>query len=162
MNETPERICEALEWLYGVEFDFEDDVSYLEKTAYIFDPKGVASVNGQRLTIFVRDDGGATAAWPYRRREDITANLAHALAVTAPWEWTGRYARVPSLSVESVCFRVGPDDTTENDRFTWMLSLANGPTMQDSEFTEDAAKTAARTAYLTWMRGRFAMKGGVV
>ena len=161
MNETPERICEALEWLYGAEFDFDDDVSYLKGTAYTFDPKGLR-VNGQRLIVFARNDGDAVAAWPYRRREDITANLAHALAVTAPWEWTGRYARVPSLSVESVCFRVGPDDTTENDRFTWMLSLANGPTMQDSEFAEDAAKSAARAAYLTWMRGRFAMKGCAV
>ncbi len=152
MNETPERICEALGWLYGAEFDFEDDVSYLEKTAYIFDPKGVASVNGQRLTIFVRDDGGATAAWPYRRREDITACVAHALAVTAPWEWDCRSANLPAGS-GFACF-CGDDINT----FSWEVALTNGPTIQGFS-SRAAVKTAARAAYLTWMRGRFAMKG---
>lgn len=146
MNETPERICEALAWLYGGAWAFDGETLY-------------TSTEGDWMEL---DEDHTPELHRDCWMRDCAADLAHALAVTAPWEWTGRYARVPSLSVESVCFRVGPDDTTENDRFTWMLSLANGPTMQDSEFTEDAAKTAARTAYLTWMRGRFAMKGGVV
>jgi hypothetical protein len=46
---SPERILEALAWLYGGE---------------------------------VRNNGEAMAAWPYRRREDITNTLARAAYLT--------------------------------------------------------------------------------
>ena len=155
---SPERICEALAWLYGAEFDFEDDVSYLKNTAYIFDPKGGSSVNGQRLTIFVRDDGCATAAWPYRRREDITADLAHALAVTAPWEWTrsstGHWHGYGGKREDVVS--AGLYEKTTPVPWWWNIGTMKH---EDSAPNVDAAKTAARAAYLTWMRGLFAMKG---
>ena len=155
---TPERICEALEWLYGAEFDFDDDVSYLENTAYIFDPKGGASVNGQRLIIFVRDDGGATAAWPYRRREDITANVTHALFVTAPWEWMDCETGVFLAQIRSDLAAQVQQNRTVAD--SWEVTTPDGVTHSGIAQSVDAAKTAARAAYLTWMRGRFAMKGG--
>lgn len=148
MKETPERICEALEWLTG--HKWADNGMLRGKPLF-------ACADGDQSFEWDSEDGYCLhRGWFKRNIED---ELAHALEVTAPWEWTGHYARVPSLSVESACFRVAPDDTTGNDRFTWMLSLVNGPTMQDFEFSEDATKTAARAAYLTWMRGRFAMKG---
>lgn len=159
MNETPERICEALEWMYGVEFDLDDDVSYLKNTAYIFDPKGLR-VNGQRLIVFARNDGDAVAAWPYRRREDITANLAHALEVTAPWGWMDCETGVFLAQIRNdLAVQVQRNRTVAD---SWKVTTPDGVTHSGIAQSVDAAKTAARAAYLTWMRGRLVMKGGVV
>jgi hypothetical protein len=154
---SPERILEALAWLYGGEFNVDDNVSYLKDTAYIFEPKA-GSVNGQLFVIFVRNNGEAMAAWPYRRREDITNTLAHALAVTAPWEWVYDRADLPGNGYVVLTY------VAEHTIWFWYVKDPGGtdfegPDIEGNGKTEDEAKALARAAYLTWMRGRLALRG---
>ena len=141
------RVCEALAWLYGGELQqhFQNTFWHTARREYV---------------VFRESDGKWLLSHD-RWDEDITAQVAHALEVTAPWEWDGRYARIQSSGVESCYFRACPDNINpeENTRYHWMLSFCGGPNMDGWEANEDSAKAAARAAYLTWMRGRLAMKG---
>ena len=138
MNATPERICEALGWLYGGEWKPIGDF-YTKQGSGDIEVRGNSAV--LHHTFSNRDEG-----------DDITAKLAHAREVTAPWEWKDRYAKLPAGNGEACWFRVGTDGQ-DHDRFHWALILTDGPNMDEFEETEAAAKTAARAAYLRWMRG---------
>ena len=143
MDYPSERICEALGWLYGGEWKHNMEAG--EKSAF-------TNEFNDRVGLDIEDGLCMWRGWFKRNIED---DLAHALEVTAPWEWKGHYARVPSSGVESCFFRVCEDDINpeENTRYHWMLKMWNGPSMDDWEASESAAKSAARAAYLRWMRG---------
>ena len=154
---SPERICEALEWLYGGTYDVDDNVPYLKDTAYLLNPRGTAA-NGRLHYVRVGKRGDVKAVWPYSRHEDITANVAHALEVTAPWEWTrsstGHWHGYGGKREDVVS--AGLYEKTTPVPWWWNIGTMKH---EDSAPNVDAAKTAARAAYLTWMRGLFAMKG---
>ena len=143
MNETPERICEALGWLTG--HKWADNGMLRGKPSFF-------CADGDQSFEWDSEDGYCLhRGWFKRNIED---ELAHALEVTAPWEWTA--SRAAKLPAGNGMARFWGDDI---NTFCWEVAFVGGPTMGDSEETSDAAKTAARAAYLTWMRGRFAMKG---
>ena len=157
---SPERICEALAWLYGVEFKARQGLKMLGFHTEYMPSSDIFS--NQRVTFLQRIDGTFRACWPYNRREDITDRVAHALAVTAPWEWDGMYFE-RRLEDEEQTLLVAACLTEHKmgakTFFKWRIASDDGPNIEMHEDTEDAAKTAARAAYLTWMRGLFALKG---
>jgi hypothetical protein len=157
MNETPERICEALAWLYGGEFDapepWEGHDHFL-----IF-----CGGNGAR-DIYQRTSDGEFFEGNYACMFGVSRDVRHALAVTAPWEWAGlsferRLDDEEKTLLVAACVTV--HKLGERTFWKWRIASDDGPNMDMHADTEDAAKSAARAAYLTWMRGRFAMKGGV-
>jgi len=139
MDYPSERICEALRWLY--EGEWKHNMEAGEKSAF-------TNEFNDRVGLDIEDGLCMWRGWFKRNIED---DLAHALEVTAPWEWNGRYAKLPSGNGEACWFRVGTEEG--EDRFHWALTLTDGPNMEEFEQTESAAKSAARAAYLRWMRG---------
>jgi hypothetical protein len=151
MNEMPERICEALEWLYGVEWE----LSYAPSGVHlIFKNKHgdlVEWMDGAADLQDANNDSGFGVP--------INDTLAHALAVTAPWEWMdcepGEFFAQADVNGDILGY-VSQHKTVAD---SWKVTTPDGVTHSGSAQSVDAAKTAARAAYLTWMRGRFAMKG---
>ena len=144
MNETPERICEALGWLCGGEWADNG----LERGKPSF-----ATIDGDQYFEWDPEDGYCLHRGWFKR--NIEEELAHALEVTALWEWAGDVAQLPLFCGGAAlrkCSMV----------VHWNIMMDCGPDMEDFEASEDLAKTAARAAYLCWMRGQFAMKGGLV
>ena len=133
---SPERIREALAWLYGVEFR-NGEVQYWATDS------SVRVWFRASDECWIRDQDG----WD----EDISAEVAHALEVTAPWEWERREL-------------AGAFEFSKKDVYAaaagggWSVSVP-GTTMLYEAASLEAAKTAARAAYLTWMRGCLALRG---
>ena len=135
---SPEHVCEALEWLYGGEWHSHGHGNY----------------SGGNLCVSESNGGKWCVERYVGRRDDVldcTDRVALALAVTAPWEWTRReLAGAFEFSKKDVY-------ATASDG-NWSVSVT-GTTMLYEAASLEAAKTAARTAYLTWMRGRLALWG---
>jgi hypothetical protein len=145
MNETPERICEALAWLYGGEWAFDGETLY-------------TSTDGDWMEV---DEDGTPELHRDCWMRDCEEDLAHALAVTAPWEWKGQQGKVCYLPSGGRA-DVAAGDPHDGD-YAWYLDLDGGKLSIEGECESlEMAKRTARTAYLTWMRGRLAMKGGGV
>lgn len=144
MNETPERICEALEWLCGGEW--ADNGIKNGKPSF-------ACSDGDHTFSWDSEDGYCLRrGWAKRNIEE---ELANALAVTAPWEWVYDRADLPIGNGYVVLTYVA-----EHTIWFWYVKdPGGGPDIEGNGKTEDEAKALARAAYLTWMRGRFAMKG---
>ena len=152
---SPERICEALAWLYGVEFKARQGLKMLGFHTEYMPSSDIFS--NQRVTFLHRNDETFCACWPYNRREDITDRVAHALEVTAPWEWDD--------GGEDVVFAFRGDDVmghvqdNKAQGASWRVSTDDGVTHSDSTLGVETAKSDARTSYLTYMRGHLALRG---
>lgn len=155
MNETPERICEALEWLYGGKFDMPEPWDGHDSFLIFRGSKGGRD-------IYRRVSDGDFFEGNYACMFGVSKDVAHALAVTAPWEWEGLYFE-RRLDDEDQTLLVAACLTEHKmgakTFYKWRIASDDGPNMDMHADTEDAAKAAARAAYLCWMRGRFAMKG---
>ena len=154
---SPERICEALAWLYGVEFKARQGLKMLGFHTEYMPSSDIFS--NQRVTFLHRNDETFCACWPYNRREDITDRIEHALSVTAPWEWMYDRADMPKGNGYAVLTYVA-----EHAIWFWYVKDPSGtdfegPDIEGHGKTEDEAKALARTAYLTWMRGCLALRG---
>jgi hypothetical protein len=126
------RICEALGWLCGGEWAFDGEVLYTSASGdwMDFDEDHTAELHRDCWLRVCGDD------------------LAHALEVTAPWEWVCHGAKLPGDD--------GKAYTQELDHGVWEFGVlcCDGPTIFNNPYdTEAAAKSAARAAYLRWMRG---------
>ena len=145
---SPERICEALAWLYGVEFRNGEAPQYWATDSSVH--------------VWFRESDGKWLLDQDHWDEDITAEVEHALAVTAPWEWKDlRGTSVRQAKGEHFMACVGRPDSGDGP-FCFSVH-AEDIRLSETGFDDiEQAQTAARAAYLTWMRGRFAMKGCVV
>ena len=149
MNETPERICEALEWLTGHKWT----ESWLKHGKPSF-----ACDDGDQTFCWDSGDGYCLHRGWFKR--NIEEELAHALEVTAPWGWMDCETGVFLAQIRGdLAVQVKHNKTVAD---SWKVTTPDGVTHSGIAQSVDAAKTAARAAYLTWMRGRFAMKGGAV
>lgn len=143
MNAEPEGICEALGWLYGGEWAF-DGAGLFTSTSGDWMEFDENHMPGLHRDCWLRD---------------CSDDLAHALEVTAPWEWMdcepGEFFAQADVNGDILGY-VSQHKTVAD---SWKATTPDGVTHSGSAQSVDAAKTAARAAYLTWMRGRFAMKG---
>jgi hypothetical protein len=138
---TPERICEALGWLYGGTFDapepWEGHDSFL-----IF-----CGSNGAR-DIYQRTSDGEFFEGNYSCMFGVSKKVAHALDVTAPWEWT--LEKTGHWTYDGVVSAgLYPKATPGIPWWWWMGTTKHEDTAPDVE----SAQSAARAAYLRWMRG---------
>ena len=133
---TPERICEALGWLYGGEWRHNLEEGDLSAFTNEFN---------DRVCLDIEDGLCLFRGWFKRNIED---DVAHALEVTAPWEWVCHGAKLPGDD--------GKAYTQELDHGVWEFGVlcCDGLTIFNNPYhTEAATQSAARSAYLRWMRG---------
>ena len=137
MNATPERICEALGWLYGGEWAFDGAGLYTSTSGdwMEFDENHTPELHRD---CWLRDCGD---------------DLAHALEVTAPWEWKDPKAKYVLMECGGDGFDAGIPP--HGKRVQWFVQLkdADYTRIEGDAQDEAAAKSAARAAYLRWMRG---------
>lgn len=148
MNETPERICEALEWLTG--HKWADNGLEHGKPSF-------ACSDGDQIFSWDSEDGYCLHRGWFKR--NIEEEFAHALEVTAPWEWKDlRGTSVRQAKGEHFMACVGRPDSGDGP-FCFSVH-AEDIRLSETGFDDiEQAQTTARTAYLTWTRGQFAMKG---
>jgi hypothetical protein len=148
MDNSPEGIREALAWLYGVEFR-SGEVQYCATDSSVH--------------VWFRESDSRWLLDHDHWDEDITAEVAHALEVTAPWEWVEK-----ATTFECRCDKFDSSvwPSAYGDGVGWKWQVAMIPDrheivsyMADPCPDMAAAQSAARTAYLTWMRGRLALRG---
>lgn len=143
---SPEHVCEALEWLYGGEWHSHGHGNY----------------SGGNLCVSESNGGKWCVERYVGRRDDVldcTDRVAHALAVIAPWAWVYDRADMPIGNGYAVLTYVA-----EHAIWFWYVKDPagtdfEGPDIEGHGKTEDEAKALARTAYLTYMRGRLALRG---
>ena len=145
MVHSPERILEALAWLYGVGFR-NDGIQYWSAD--------------MMKTLFMESDGRLMLNHEFWH-EDITADVEHAMEVTAPWEWV---EKVVTFECRCDKFDAAVWPALGGDGWKWQVAII--PECHEIVSYKadpcpdmDAAQSAARTAYLTWMRGRLALRG---
>jgi hypothetical protein len=141
------RICEALGWLYGGTFDAPEPWEGHDSFLIFYGSNGARD-------IYQRTSDGEFFEGNYSCMFGVSKQVAHALEVTAPWEWT------PETGTRHVLWDCVGDGfhaciPAHGKSVQWVVQF------QDTDYTriegdaqdEAAAQSAARAAYRRWMRG---------
>lgn len=145
---SPERILEALAWLYGGTFDAPEPWEGHDSFLIFCGSNGAGD-------IYQRTSDGEFFEGNYACMFGVSQQVRHALAVTAPWEWISSNEFHDHMLHAKVTSRIGGGPCV---CLVWH-SMHEIPEMSIVRDTPEQAKEAARAAYLCWMRGRLALRG---
>ena len=141
---SPDHAVEALEWLYGTKWHSHGHGNY----------------SGGNLCASESDSG----KWCVERHRgypeevyDLTDRIKHALTVTEPWEWVADDADRCTFKNGRVSVRVR--DYTTYAKWSMEFAHFDFKEMACIERNRRIAKESAREFFLTYMRGRLALRG---